>query len=359
MKLDTVQSIPCYLDNEQTPYGVACILFAGRLVRDRFNNLNHYSKFDWIDTVDPIPEPAATPLAELMDRRASELIGKSITAQWSGGVDSTSLLLALIKNGISKEDLVIFYDSNSLKEYPKFYEWLVKEGWNLQLITNWRKSLSEVDTDIITNGWCADQLFGSMFFREAYRQYRWPLEKFLPAMKMPFGEISKDLTEECIEAYKSAAQKTFGIDLKIAAELGWFINFSMKWSWVKNFNDLFLINTPAFRKTRVFYNTPYFQSWSLNNYPEIAKHNIYGKKAKNYKLALKEYCNNVFPDEDYLNNKTKVPSWNAALSTSKATSVRISAKTNKGYKSLLLKLGSYEKADDIYKASFFTKFLKQ
>ena len=98
--IDVAQSIPCYYDDETSPYGIACLLFAGRLVRDRFNNLNPYSRFNWIQEKESIPIPNSTPLAELIDRRANELIGQSISVQWSGGVDSTTLLLSLIKNGM-------------------------------------------------------------------------------------------------------------------------------------------------------------------------------------------------------------------------------------------------------------------
>lgn len=126
--IDVVQSIPCYYDDETSPYGIACLLFTGRLVRDRFNNLNSFSQFNWIQEKESIPIPNSTPLAELIDRRANELLGQSISVQWSGGVDSTTLLLALIKNGISKEDLLVYYDNNSVQEYPKLFHWLQKQA---------------------------------------------------------------------------------------------------------------------------------------------------------------------------------------------------------------------------------------
>ena len=101
-QVDVIQSLPCFLDDETSPFGIANILFCGRLVRDRFNVLNQYSKVNWLDTTDSIPEPVETPIADLMDQRANELIAQgSVGVQWSGGVDSTSLLLALIRNGSS------------------------------------------------------------------------------------------------------------------------------------------------------------------------------------------------------------------------------------------------------------------
>lgn len=150
-KLIVAQSFPCTMDSQTTPFGIACGLFSGRLVRDRFNILNQYSTLNWIDTVDPIPEIETRAMSELMDQRAQELIAKgSITAQWSGGVDSTSLLLALIKNGIKKDDLVILCDNNTVEEYPKLFCWLRDQGYNLHTVWQWRKELSSTQALLVS-----------------------------------------------------------------------------------------------------------------------------------------------------------------------------------------------------------------
>lgn len=75
-KLSVAQSLPVWTDDITTPYGLAILFFCGRIVRDRFNVLNKYSKFNFVDSVDPIVEPNATPLKDLMNRRAQELIAK-------------------------------------------------------------------------------------------------------------------------------------------------------------------------------------------------------------------------------------------------------------------------------------------
>lgn len=331
LSLNVAQSISCTEDNVKNPYNVICTLFSGRFVRDRFNILNQYSNFRWIDSVDKVPEPIDTPIKELIDKRANELLGKSITVQWSGGVDSTTVLLSLIKNGISKEDLLIFYDTNSMTEYPKLYLWLKDQGYNMKQIKKWRKELSNTQTDIITNGWCADQLYGSIFFHEGYRDYFSPLPEFLMSISFPFGDLTKEEAHNYAQIYKDAAKQSIDVDLSIAAELGWYINFSLKWTWVSAFNDLFLLDTPSANKTQCFFNTDYFQAWAIGNYKNIAKFNIYGENARYYKQPFKEYCNEVFPDDDYLNNKTKFPSWNAATAVTTSEPLRITIKNNEGY----------------------------
>lgn len=332
-QVDVIQSLPCYLDNETSPFGIANILFCGRLVRDRFNVLNQYSKVNWLDTVDPIPEPVETPIADLMDQRANELISKgSIGVQWSGGVDSTSLLLALIRNGIAKEDLEVLYDANSCSEYPKLFTWLSEQGWNMHPVdTSWLQVLGKTDVDVITNGWCADQLFGSVFFYQMPEKYLMSLDEFLNDLKFPGIQPNQEQKKFAIEVYKKYAKDYFGIDLNVAAELGWFINFVIKWSWVKAFNDCYLIRTKNSNKTQVFYNTDYFQSWALNNYHSIKEANIYGKNAAMYKRPLKEYCQTIFKDDDFLQNKSKKPSWNASQNRTMYNKTCIVLKINNGY----------------------------
>lgn len=356
--IDVVQSIPCYYDDETSPYGIACLLFAGRLVRDRFNNLNSFSQFNWIPEKESIPTPNSTPLAELLDRRANELLGQSISVQWSGGVDSTTLLLALIKNGISKEDLLVYYDNNSVQEYPKLFHWLQNQGYSLKFVNNWKSDLEAVQTDIITNGWCADQLFGSIFFHSEVDSYFLPLDQFLKTNKFPKGYLSTSQIEAAISAYNQAAENVLRQPLTIAAELGWFINFCMKWTWVRAFNELFLLGTQAQNKTQVFYNTDYFQAWSLNNFPKIKETNIYSLDTRNYKKELKEYCYSVFPDMDYLENKTKYPSWNSALRSQTIKNRIITLKTDKEFEVLNLPINTPENCNIDYIDQFFTKFKK-
>lgn len=355
LKLDVAQSLYESLDTENNPFNVACTLFAGRLVRDRFSSLHQYSTYNWIDAKDPVPEIVTTPIAELIDQRAQDFVNHSVTVQWSGGVDSTTILLALIKNGIHKDDLQICYDIATLSEYPKLYLWLKDNHYNLKQVDKWRKYLGHVDTDLITNGWCADQLFGSIFFHDLPGQYFTPIKEFLFDFSYPFGKLSEQEAEEYAHIYKESAKEGLGIDLNIAAELGWYINFSLKWTWVSTFNTLFLLNTPNMFKTKCFFNTPYFQGWSLGNFNNIATNNIYGKKARFYKKELKEYCYTVFPDGDYLNNKTKFPSWNSALSNAK-DNIRIAVKDNEGYSAITFNAQQGEFTDMI--ARFFTKYKK-
>lgn len=357
--LIAAQILPFTLEEPDTPYGAAVWNFTGRLVRDRFNQLNKYSKFNWCTEADPIPEPDTRDLALLMDERAQELLSKHehITVQWSGGVDSTAVLLSLIKHGIKKDNLKILCATTSEEEYPKLYEWLKAEGYDLTISDDWFKTMSEVDTDLITNGWCADQLFGSMHFYHHPDTYFLDLPSFLKQRNFKKA-LTEDSIQDIAQVYKQTAKNVFDVDLEIAAQLGWFINFTMKWTWTNCVNELYLARTKNEYKTKAFFDSPTFQGWSLAHYGEIIKSNGYGSETEFYKRPLKEYSNSIFADEDYLKSKGKFPSWNAALDSTKTNFFRFVAKTTKG--KIIM---NYPKivprgAPDLYVSPFFTRFLK-
>jgi hypothetical protein len=356
MQLIAIQSLPGYLDNQHSPFGILNSLFCSRCCRDRFNGLNHYSKLNWVDSVDSIPEASETPIADLMDRRAEELIKQgSIAAQWSGGVDSTSLVLALIKNGISKEDLVILYDKNSVTEYPKLHAWFKEQGWNLKEVTkSWREDLGTIDTNVITNGWCADQLFGSIYFHENPKDYSKSFTELVSGSDVFARPLSRDTIKNAEEVITKYAEELFGVKLSIAAEFGWFTNFIMKWTWVSTYNNLYLASFSNRNKTQPFYNTDYFQAFAVGNFEQIAPYNIYGSDARYYKRPLKEYCNSIFPDEDYLTNKSKNPSWQGSSDRTLGDQPIITAKTTEGFK--LFNPGSFSYTT--VAEQIFTKFLK-
>lgn len=247
---------------------------------------------------------------------------------------------------------------HSIDEYPKLYLWLKEKGYNIHPLMDWHTGLKEVQTDITTNGWCADQLFGSVFFYSAPELYPLPIEKFLTETKSNLGEWTKEQALDASQIFKKYAKDFFDLELTTAAELGWFINFTLKWTWVSTYNELYLAGTDRQYKTHVFYNTSYFQSWALNNFSNIASFNIYGKDAKFYKKELKEYCNEVFPDQDFLLHKTKKPSWNATQNTTMFRRRLVVLKHDKGYDIYNLPKTLPYRNLPVIEPSFYTKFYK-
>lgn len=323
-----IESLKLIPPLKKNPYEVIMGIFSGRYCRDRFNVLNKYSRIPWIETIDPIPERTDKPISDFMDERAVELVKKgSIAVQWSGGVDSTALTVALMKNGIKPQDLEILCDDTSIEEYPEFYEKYSKD-WNFKKVKDWYQELGNNSADVIVNGWCADQLFGSVYFFNAPDDYMKPLEHFPSALNGVTDKFTNEEIEKISEVYKKYGRDLLGIELKTMADLGWFINFTCKWTYVSAFNELYLLDTKNRHKTEVFYNTPGFESWSLSNYENVSKVNIYDPEhPENYKRVLKEYSYEFTKDENFLRTKGKKPSWNGQNNATMYRSRKVIVKT--------------------------------
>ena len=143
-------------------------LMNGFLCRDRFNILNKHSEFRMDTEADPVPTPFTEPvsISDLIDARAVELLSRNqqIVVQYSGGVDSTVALIALMKHLPENEwnRITLFYDEGGIEENPEFWSMLnlTKIRKTLLLPSEFVEAMREDDYDLIVSGRCADALFG-------------------------------------------------------------------------------------------------------------------------------------------------------------------------------------------------------
>ena len=347
-KIDIVFSVPADIDNLKSPLGTLTTFGVSApppLARDRFDVLNKYSTFELSGQVDPIPVPISTSISDLIDRRAQEFAKKSCTVSWSGGVDSTVIVLALIKNGIHKDDLEIVYDDMSMLEYPALYRWLVKQGYRMRHVHDkreWLSVVSSTQTDAQLSGRCGDYLaFPETWFHHndfSGRMYHAPLETFLvagshiAAPRFRFPRLTVDEAFEYADIYRESARKLFGVELTCAAELSWYGAFCLAWRRSVLYAKLYMQGTRNEDRAKAFYDTPYFQGWAVGHFDNISKVNIYRDGPQNFKREFKEYCNEVFPDSQYLLHKGKYSSWKSGNLN----------ETNSGAKRLIIRLDDGE-----------------
>ena len=325
--IDRVQSIPLYMDALDSPLGVFTsigVSIPPMLARDRFGQLNHFSTFRLSNKQDRFPIPISTPLNELLDKRGAELAQKTCFLPWSGGVDSTTILLSLIKNGIHKEDLEILYTIESMVEYPRLYRWLSDNKYKLHRVPyqnqlQWVEAIKNSQADCILSGGHGGDLSSpnSWFHHndQSGRMYHAPLETFLfmghkcSRAEHYFPTLSIEQAFDYADIYREAARKVFGVELKEACELSWFAHFCLAF---RHYDiKLILTGSPAADKVVDFFSTDYFQDWAVGQFEKISAVNIYRDGPKNYKREFKEYCYSVFPDLQYLLHKGKVSSYNA------------------------------------------------
>ena len=101
---------------------------------DEFNILNVH-----IDPIPNIPHNWNRTFEEIFLERAEEIwaMDKPIRLWWSGGIDSTTALISLLRTKKSEHKLIIFMSDPCVEENPNFYETLKKMEFNKELTIQW------------------------------------------------------------------------------------------------------------------------------------------------------------------------------------------------------------------------------
>ena len=155
------------------------VRFFGSALLDRTETLQPGFPYRILDPIPPSSPNSAT-LAELCDARAHEIIAEAqhkdceINILWSGGIDSTATLTALLQAADEHKEyerLHIFYSRSSISEYPRFFKQRIQPKLRHSKIRNVSKALNP-ETLIVT-GEHGDQIFGSALAGDYLKPARW------------------------------------------------------------------------------------------------------------------------------------------------------------------------------------------
>ena len=258
--------------------------------------------------------------------RKARLLDKRIDVFWSGGIDSTAALVALLKNG-SKEDIErinVWMSEASIREYPGFYFDHIENRLAVRRLENEFRSVFHSGSIVVT-GEIGDQVFGSMKLinkpnvrnpalrtdgelREM-KQVGWIDFLWYEMHKILF--LVKDRYEfQSFINYLTPQVEKSPIRIKTAFDFLWWLNFSAKYQNVQlrmfgaEINDDVDEDFES-KRSRVFhfFDTDDFQRWSIANHDKKIKETI-----ASYKFVAKDYIYTYTKDEDYRDGKIKLPS---------------------------------------------------
>jgi hypothetical protein len=268
-----------------------------------------------IKSVFSLPQfkPCRATYAELCAKRADDLLRMAATLDvpiyvaWSGGVDSTCLLISLLENGNERERIIVLGDENSIREYPLFYQKVIRERLKTAHASHFGDILGT--PSLFVSGECNDQLFGSDIIGEAISYF---------GIKAVLGRMQRELLTSLFELKLNGDRDTalffsglYGrfretapIALKTNFDLLWWINFAVKWQTVQMRALIFAKKslTPDYIKAfyHPFYNTHDFQLWSMNNPDQRIKDSW-----ASYKWPAKEIIFGYTKDAEYRDRKKK------------------------------------------------------
>jgi hypothetical protein len=255
---------------------------------------------------------------ECCDKRAKEIwdastrLNKPIGIMWSGGIDSTRVLVSFLENfplAELKDRVQIICSEYSAVENPVFYQKYVVP--NFKLINSENMPWMFDGSMLIVTGEMNDELFGTHTLKNYLsintETYTTKFNKqnifnyYHPRIK------DERATWLLIEGVINAADK-YGIVIDNEADWFWWWNFCFKWQ-----NCYLRLLTLAMPKCwsginrnymndyiHHFFGTEEFQLWAINS-PDIRVI----KQWKNYKYQAKKEIFDFDGDQNYFENKTK------------------------------------------------------
>ena len=231
---------------------------------------------------------------------------KDIRVSYSGGIDSTVVLISLLKSKDKFPDvkIIVVMSDKSIEEYPLFYKKYIQDK-----LTVWKandKSLAKtlsIETEkgfLIVTGELGDQLFGSaLMFRDNLidnLDKRWD-KVFTPKFVKYWTPLVKRLPHK---------------DYSVASVL-WWLNFVLKYQWVQLRMFVMLDGVVPLENFIHFFGGPRFQAWAMNapmnvKFPDLSDE-------KTYKMPAKKYILNFTGDKEYFKEKLKKGSLKENLDT--------------------------------------------
>ena len=271
----------------------------------------------------PVPTlvPTTKTYEDICNERASELLAKAdslgtrLNVLYSGGIDSTLIMVSLLKNAspVQKKNITVLLSDHSIFENPVFYKNHILGKLDVKPSGNFASILG---TDaVFVTGEHNDQLFGSDMVAKLVRDFG-EESIHVPYDRRFFSRFFNGLINEptmnsfYLELFEKLCNRA-PIPIKSNFEVLWWINFSLKWQAVfmrilmytteRNISNI----TADYIKTRyyTFYGTDEFQLWSLNNLDKRIKNTW-----KSYKWVCKDIIYRYTKDAEYRDNKVKAGS---------------------------------------------------
>jgi len=236
---------------------------------------------------------------------------------WSGGIDSTTALIAIYKElerVNSLENLKIVLSQESIDEFEIFFINFIQKHINYTIFTP--PIFTSMNPNNLTiTGELGDQIFGgntaySYLSREdIFKSYGDTFSTIL------YEKFQNQKTVNDILAFSEPFIQKAPFKLKSLYDVLWWFDFSGKWQFVQ-FNLISKTYQEGILKFRLddniihFFNHTEFQKWAIQNRKNQTQYTSY-----TYKLQAKEYIYDFFPDETYLLKKQKERSLKRIIST--------------------------------------------
>lgn len=299
----------------------AMVPYVGLMPRQGINNLPLPRLLDqYVNVSMPQYDPKfSLSWGEITDQRSIEIekllddSDQSLTIQWSGGIDSTCIVAAVIKNfkQCNLEKVTIACNWGSIIENPVFYENHIRKNFRCVDINQQTRTAS----GITIGGEIADKLSMSVNNIDQYMGVRNPdlyskswklypdqlIEYFIKVFNYPdFGIWLFEKISENID--------TVDVPVETYFDFMWWINFNYHWhgsvllEWLYHHSDLAWDHHQ--RHFIRWYENDDYQKWSMTN----GFGDKYGTGISSIKKQAKQYIFDLDKNAWYRDYKIKISS---------------------------------------------------
>ncbi len=246
--------------------------------------------------------------------RADELLteaeaqGQELQVLWSGGIDSTAALIALIERAAERGSgglLEVAMSLESIREYPKFYQEHIHEKIRVRPIASPVSDHLD-ERKLVVTGEHGDQLFGSHHLEQHVETGLafMPWRTVLPLVAVDRLKREKHMVEPFIEAI-TPVMEACPEPVETLFDFYWWANLTLKWQTVALRVSVSTEDRAkaSYSAIRHFFRAPIFQRWSIFERPRDRL-----ASWREYKMPAKRFIFDFTKDQEYLDTKTKVPS---------------------------------------------------
>ncbi len=276
----------------------------------------------------PIPKLRAltNTYEDICNERALELLSRARTMDvpiyvaWSGGIDSTLILVTLLTHAsdADKKRITVLLSEESIAEYPAFYQEHIRGSLACESMSLFPYLLGT--RALIIGGENNDQVFGSDVISKLINHQGPAIIHERYRREIFFSFFNSTLANEaatgfCLDVIERVAASA-PVSLMTHFDYLWWLNFAVKWQFVATRMLPYVApsNVANVREGYLgvlfdqFYNTEKFQLWSMNNMDLKIKDSW-----STYKWPAKDVIYKFTRDEDYRQNKQKRGSLGAML----------------------------------------------
>ena len=294
-----------YLTQKERVFDLMALFCVGNLLNISGPiNRNHEFVFNFDGTPIPTEFNTSDTFTETSLKTAEDIWSvagnKKVCVFWSGGIDSTVALVALMMTNSDWLNRIRIYTSEYAirEEYPLFYDIYLKNA-DVVMLKNlefFDKKLFDLDL-LPIDGTCGDQIWGCNIMRdmgEMRKQHYSKLynhnEFYLHTEKHKRLYITIDYIEQQIEK--------FPVPIKTVADLYWMLTFTHKWDHVKSRAIAAVNDITIFDNKISFFNSLYYQRWAMSNLDVKL-----GDTWNTYKQPAKDFIYEFTGDNEYRVNK--------------------------------------------------------